>query len=227
MKQSLRYILALFGVAFVLAGPVFAVATPTPVSAACDSRILGIPPWYRGVVDSNCDIVSPTGTAEIQAFITKIVLNGIEMAMVITAYLAAFFIMYGAFQFIANNGSSDTVAKAIKTIINALIGLVVSLGGVAILNLVFGVVDTTAPINGINVPQADADVVLRNVLNTAYFVAGIIAVIVIVIAGINYSLSAGDSGKLTKARNQIIYSVVGIVILLSAFGITNFIIGRF
>lgn len=78
-----------------------------------------------------------------------------------------------------------------------------------------------------NLPTLSGDQVLQNGLNLAYFVAGIIAVIIIIVAGIMYSTSAGDQARVTKAKNLILYSIAGLVIIMSAFAITNFVIGRF
>lgn len=79
----------------------------------------------------------------------------------------------------------------------------------------------------INIPTTSADNLLSSGLNLMYFMAGAVAVIVIIIAGIMYVTSSGDAGRVTKAKNLITYSIVGLVIVLSAFVITNFIIGRF
>lgn len=79
----------------------------------------------------------------------------------------------------------------------------------------------------VGVPQLTGDQVLQNGLNLAYFVMGIIAVIVIIVAGIMYATSSGDSAAVTKAKNLILYSVVGIIVIFAAWGITNFVIGRF
>ncbi|MDO4712983.1 MAG: hypothetical protein Q4B05_03735 [Candidatus Saccharibacteria bacterium] len=65
---------------------------------------------------------------------------------------------------------------------------------------------------------------LATILNTIYLIAGAIAVLMVVIAGINYTTSGGDANKLTKAKNTIIYSVAGLVVIGMAFVITNFII---
>lgn len=79
----------------------------------------------------------------------------------------------------------------------------------------------------VNVPVVDADSLLTNGLNLAYFLAGVVAVIVIIIGGIMYSASSGDAGRVTKAKNLVLYSVVGLVVVLVAFVVTNFVIGRF
>ena len=77
------------------------------------------------------------------------------------------------------------------------------------------------------IPQADADTVVTNILNGIYFIAGLVAVIVIIIAGLTFINSGGDSGRVAKAKNQILYAVVGLIVVISAFAITNFVIGRF
>ena len=82
-----------------------------------------------------------------------------------------------------------------------------------------------APKNGIT--DIGANDVMLGVLNTVYFISGAAAVIVIIIAGILYTISDGDSGKVSKAKNAILYAVVGLVIIMGAFVITGFISGRF
>tara|TARA_B100001105_G_scaffold254789_1_gene251623 strand:+ start:2231 stop:2518 length:288 start_codon:yes stop_codon:yes gene_type:complete len=77
------------------------------------------------------------------------------------------------------------------------------------------------------IPALSANDVLGNILNTVYFLAAIVAVIVIIVAGLSYSTSGGDSGKITKAKNQILFAVIGLVAVLAAFAITNFVIGQF
>jgi len=79
----------------------------------------------------------------------------------------------------------------------------------------------------VNIPTTDASDLLTNGLNLVYFLAGTISVIVIIIAGIMYASSSGDAGRITKAKNLLTYSVVGLIIVLVAFIVTNFVIGRF
>ena len=77
-------------------------------------------------------------------------------------------------------------------------------------------------------PESDEETALqgkiRNALNTVYLWVGILAVIVIVIGGVKYMTSRGDSAQTGAAKNAITYSVVGLVVTLAAFAITNFFI---
>lgn len=79
----------------------------------------------------------------------------------------------------------------------------------------------------VGVPTGGGDDLLKNALNLTYFLAGATAVIVIIIAGVWYVVSSGDAGRVAKAKNLLTYAVVGLIIVISAFAITNFVIGRF
>ena len=63
-------------------------------------------------------------------------------------------------------------------------------------------------------------------LNGIYFIAGFMAVLMIIIGSIRYITSSGDSNKAMKARNTIVYSAIGIAMVALAFSITNFVLGE-
>ncbi|MDO4870553.1 MAG: hypothetical protein Q3996_00425 [Candidatus Saccharibacteria bacterium] len=67
--------------------------------------------------------------------------------------------------------------------------------------------------------------VFNNVVNFLLFLIGIISVIMIIYGGIQYSLSAGDSSKVTSAKNTILYAIVGLIVAMLAFAIVNFVTG--
>ncbi|MCL2445044.1 pilin [Candidatus Saccharibacteria bacterium] len=82
---------------------------------------------------------------------------------------------------------------------------------------------------GILTAEPDHDVgtlesVVRNIINTLLFVIGIVSVIMIIVGGIRYSTSNGDSGKIAAAKNTIMYSVIGLVVAILAFAIVNFVV---
>ena len=54
-------------------------------------------------------------------------------------------------------------------------------------------------------------------------VAAVISVMVIVIAGVQFVISSGEPGKVTKARTTILYAVVGLIVSLSATIIASFV----
>ena len=66
---------------------------------------------------------------------------------------------------------------------------------------------------------------LTSILSSIILIMGIVAVIFIIIGGVNYITSSGDSNKVKKAKDTILYSVIGLIICALAFAIVNFVIG--
>lgn len=75
--------------------------------------------------------------------------------------------------------------------------------------------------------QANLGDVIETVTNVLLFIIGAIAVIMIIIGGIKYVVSNGDSAQITSAKNTILYAVIGIVVALLAYAIVNFVIDEF
>ena len=64
---------------------------------------------------------------------------------------------------------------------------------------------------------------ITNVVGILFFVVGAASVIVLIVAGIMFVVSAGNE-KLTKqARDAILYAVIGLIVSAAAFAITSFI----
>jgi hypothetical protein len=72
----------------------------------------------------------------------------------------------------------------------------------------------------------DIGPLVKNVVNIMLFILGAAAVIMIVIGGIKYTVSGGDSSAVKSAKDTILYSVVGVVVALLAYAIVNFVIGN-
>jgi len=68
---------------------------------------------------------------------------------------------------------------------------------------------------------------IKIIVNLLLYVLGAIAVVMIVIGGIKYTTSNGDSSSITSAKNTILYSVVGLVVAIMAYAIVNFVIEAF
>ena len=64
-----------------------------------------------------------------------------------------------------------------------------------------------------------------NVIQGVVGILGVACIIVIIVGGIGYMTSSGDAGKVKKAKDTILYGVIGLVICVLAFAITNFVIG--
>lgn len=83
--------------------------------------------------------------------------------------------------------------------------------------------------NELDVPKSDPtqSTITDVVLPIVFGLAGVISMLIIIIAGILFMLSRGDPQKSTSARNAIIYAAVGLVISVAAFSIVGLVAGEF
>ena len=73
----------------------------------------------------------------------------------------------------------------------------------------------------------DLNVSFKMITDVLLFIIGAISVIMLIVGGIRYTVSGGDAGQITAAKNTILYAIVGIVIAILAYAIVNFFIGQF
>ena len=69
--------------------------------------------------------------------------------------------------------------------------------------------------------------IFQTVTNVLLFIIGAISVIMLIIGGIRYVVSGGDSSAVTSAKNTILYAVVGIVVAILAYALVNFVVTSF
>lgn len=78
---------------------------------------------------------------------------------------------------------------------------------------------------GIPTTKLDSGTVAK-VLQEVFKWGGILAVIMIIVGGVMYAVSAGDETRVRQAKATITYSVVGLVVMILAFTIVNFVLGN-
>lgn len=80
--------------------------------------------------------------------------------------------------------------------------------------------------DGLNIPRIGTDGTIEAAVSFFFVIAGIISVIMIIIGGYWYILSAGEPQKIKKAKDTILYAAIGLVISMMAWSIINFVIDR-
>ncbi len=71
-----------------------------------------------------------------------------------------------------------------------------------------------------------SDNIIWKIVQFLFVALGGIAVIMIIVGGIQYATSQGDSGALQKAKNTILYAIIGLVVAIAATTIVSFIINN-
>ena len=70
----------------------------------------------------------------------------------------------------------------------------------------------------------DVKALLPLVLNLVYTIAGLLAVGYVIYAGYSFTRSEGDAGQVNKARQSIFWAIAGLLMVVLAAVITNFVI---
>ncbi len=70
------------------------------------------------------------------------------------------------------------------------------------------------------------DDILKLLLNALSFIIGFAAVIMIMVGGFKYITSAGDSAKVASAKDTILYSIIGLVVVALAQIIVRFVLNK-
>lgn len=79
---------------------------------------------------------------------------------------------------------------------------------------------------GVQLAQTDIRVIVARIIEVFLGLLGMIAVILIIWAGWLWMSAAGDAQKIASAKKTLINAAIGLAIILSAFGITQFIVSR-
>lgn len=79
----------------------------------------------------------------------------------------------------------------------------------------------------IDIPEGTIDsTTVPSILEIVFPIIGLIALIIIILAGFKYVKSRGNPSETAKAKNTIIYAVIGLVVSMSAYTIVAFVIQR-
>lgn len=193
--------------------------TPAPAYA---ENFLGMPSWNEGV-----DLNGAKNQNQLIKDIVKIATNILTDLTVIAAYLVLGYVIYGAYLYMFSSGDSAKVANGKKTLQHAFIGLAIVgsaytiFSGIRIAligNTSLGSCDpllTTTCVTG--------EQMITNLIQWLAGMTGAVAAIFLVMGGWGYITSAGDPGKLEKAKKTILYALIGLVVFVLAEVITAFV----
>lgn len=69
--------------------------------------------------------------------------------------------------------------------------------------------------------------IFQVVADTLIFIVGAVSVIMLIIGGLRYVLSSGESTAVKGAKDTILYAIVGIIVAILAFAAVSFVAGQF
>jgi hypothetical protein len=150
------------------------------------------------------------GVAKSIIGVLKVFVAGIAIAVLIIAG-----IMY-----IFSQGNEDRVASAKKMIIGAVIGLVIILGAETFLKEIYAIFNKTSPDPSIDMAK-NAYAIVEGFLALLLSITGMLGIVSFIWGALIYFASAGNEDRATKAKKQMIYSVLGLVIAIGSLVIVK------
>lgn len=149
--------------------------------------------------------------------------NAIEFMLQLAGVLSLIFVLVGAVKFSTSGGNPEGVSSARKTIIYALVGLVLSVSAFTIASIVG---EEARGVAGSANPFFGAGGIVTVVVEWLSFVVGVASVIGIIYGAMRYITSAGQPQSAEAGRNAIVYSIIGIVVAVSAQFIVTFVLEK-
>ena len=74
--------------------------------------------------------------------------------------------------------------------------------------------------------RTDLGTVINTAMNVFIGVVGLLAIIYLIVGGLSYIMSAGNTEKITTAKNTVIYAILGLVIAAAALSIKAYVLNR-
>lgn len=185
----------------------------------CES-FLGLESW-------NCGITEMKSEQDLKSNIWLIASNIAKDITVIATYLVLGYVIYGGYLYIFSGGDPAKISNGRKTLTNAFIGLAITMSASIIMGSIrFALIGASGNLtecaSGTDA-CVTAEGLIQNLVNWFIGIAGLVSVIFLVYGGILYITSAGSPDKATKARQMILYSLIGLIIVGLSFAISAFV----
>jgi TRAP-type C4-dicarboxylate transport system permease small subunit len=150
-----------------------------------------------------------------QGGIGLIIINIIDIALYFFISLAVLFLIIGGYQYIISAGNPERIQKAKQAITGSIIGIVVVILSKTITNLIHNKL----------AGQTLLKDVLQSFINTVLSVTFVVAVLFLIIGGYQYITSTGNPEAIQKAKNTILNSVIGLIVIILSYAIVRFVFG--
>lgn len=182
-------------------------------------RMLGFVSWDCNVAISDQD--------SLESSFGIIASNIAADVAVAAAYLVIGYVVYGGYLYMFSNGDPGKIAAGRKTLANAFIGLAI----VMLTNVILTAIRVALTNGNGNFQNCVTDgdgcvtpeAMVSGFIGWVVSIAGIVSAVFLVYGAILYITSSGDPGKVKRAKDTIMYSLVGLAIVALATMITTFV----
>ena len=222
MKISSKHILLFL---FALTVVFFPFATSAAGDFVCQNGLLATIEYIRksgaggqNIVDSPYALFKLAGCILEQATNYIIMLGGV---------VAVIMIMVSGLRYMSSAGNPTNQQNAVKSLNASVVGLAILLCFWSVFNFMLKL---------LQVPESNTAVAttassnLSKILNTGIgvfiWVAGVLSVLFIILGGVQYITAGASKDGATKAKNTLIYALIGTVVVVLALVIRNYVLDK-
>ena len=197
-------------------GGLCCVATASPTSTATTPAANTAASSASGTTFTN-----PLGFTTVSQLLSSVLSN----MMGIIAIISIIFIVLGGLMYMMSAGNETMITRAKKTWTGAVIGLSIAIAAPTFLKTIQAILGgsgttATSAESWVSSALSLHDIAV-NVLNLLLSIFGIVAMISMLVGGIMYLTSGGDERKIDKGKDIFKYSLIGIIVALSALVIIH------
>ena len=203
---------------------------------SCYNTFLGFHSWnaYLNMSGPNCDVKDfpVLGAHSGILLIALAILDDLFQAAGLAAVLI---IMFLGVQLVTADGDPNQMAKTQEGIVNAVIGLAIVIFATVTVRFIglqlgtghggnlAGIIDLSFLPNPASATSNDF---VQAAFGLAFAVLGAFALLMVVVGGFQYTASQGDPQGTAKAKNKILYALIGLVLVVVARSIVSFVVIR-
>ena len=123
------------------------------------------------------------------------------------------------------------IAMLMSTLMLVLVPMAVPVTGFAAVNIQDKLCDSASSltVDGSGTcatSTADGTGKINSIIETIVNIFSVLVGVMIILGGLKYITSGGDSAKITSAKNTIIYALIGLVVVALAQFIVKFVLGK-
>lgn len=186
-----------------------------PMAKPCLAQQTTPAPQGQSIWKDASDVIQRMQTGDVHpGDVTILIKDLIRFLLEIIVFIGVLFLIIGGYQYITSAGNPDQIKRAKNTITGAIAGLVVVLLSWVIANFVYN------HVHG----QPLGEGLLRDFINAALGFTTLTAVLFLIVGGYQYMTSAGNPDQIQRAKSTILYSVIGLVVILLSYAIVRFVI---
>lgn len=180
--------------------------------AAAAAQISPLDPGDCGMLGIKCSADDNAGT------LRTYMLTVINVFLGLVGVVALVFVITGGVRYVSSQGDESAAESGKKTILYAVLGIILVGIAAVVVNFTLQAADVEGAVPG------GSDLVVRLLFIINFFLAlvGVVALAFVLTGGVRYITSQGDEGATEKAKQTILYAVLGIIVVGLSAVLVNF-----